>query len=136
MTRYFSNSVSAFALAFSAHLDNFLQCLHHFLQFYRLTLQATWLIPYVAYLHLHVHKSALLPYNHVQHNASCFVPFQRTLRCFHSPTIIKSCGIDVRYLLIKPTFRQTDFTNLFKQTVKIFCRKYRTPFFRRSSSIT
>ena len=43
---------------------------------------------------------------------------------FCRAVIIKSCGIDIRYLLIESTLRQTDLTNLLKQAIKVFCCKY------------
>ena len=46
--------------------------------------------------------------------------------CFCCSVIIKSCRIDVCYLLIKSALRETDFTNLLKQAVKVLCRKHRT----------
>ena len=50
--------------------------------------------------------------------------------CFCCSVIIKSCRIDVCYLLIKSTLRDADFTNLLKQTVEIFYCKYGTTIFQ------
>ena len=49
---------------------------------------------------------------------------------FCCAVVIKGCGIDIRYLLIESTLRQTDLANLLKQAVKVFCRKHRTTIFQ------
>ena len=49
---------------------------------------------------------------------------------FCCAVIIKCCGIDVRYLLIESTLRQTDLTNLLKQTIKVFRCEHRTTIFQ------
>ena len=49
---------------------------------------------------------------------------------FCRAVIINGCGIDIRYLLIESTLRQTDLTNLLKQTIKVFCCEHRTAIFQ------
>ena len=52
------------------------------------------------------------------------------LCCFCCPIIIKSCGIDIGYLLVKSTLKETDLTNLLKQAVKVFYCKHRATIFQ------
>ena len=55
---------------------------------------------------------------------------KKLLGCFCCSVIIKSCRIDVCYLLIKSALRETNFTNLLKQTVEIFYCKYGATIFQ------
>ena len=52
------------------------------------------------------------------------------LCCFCCSVIIKCCCINVCYLLVKPTFGQTDFSNLLKQTAEVFYCKHRATIFQ------
>ena len=55
---------------------------------------------------------------------------KKLLCCFRCSVIIKSCSIDICYLLIKSTLRETDFSNLLKQMVEIFYCEHRANIFQ------